>query len=86
MEQKKKPSEWFKELPPTIGRIATESIVEEFKDKKYNSLETALVSTFVWSSSPIGWEFWSKVNVSLHSKELLNQLEVEMLDFIKTQA
>lgn len=83
MEQKKKAGEWFKELPPTICQLATESIVSECKEKNYGSLEGALVSTFVWSSTAIGWEFWHKVDNSLHKKQVLDALEIEAAKFVE---
>lgn len=71
-------SEWFKELPPNLSRVATQNAIPMRLLDKYSSLRGALAGAFVWSKSEEGFDFWFGISKALQYDEPLDKWESEL--------
>lgn len=59
----------FNELPQPYGQMAIEETIRQghkrFLKDEYASARSALISSFTWKKSEIGWDFWDGIYCSI---------------------
>ena len=81
MKNKKTPEQWFMQLKEPYRSQAIANIDKESINKYYTSINKALCTSFVWSDSKQGDDYWVKISSSLEAGET-TYLEPENVSLI----